>query len=127
MTPMQISTRYFIPPALLVVLCLAFAAAGQAALNVHEETHELKAEQIMHWPLRAGDSLIFRPCGECAIKTLKVTDQTRFATGFGTAPIPLGELLRQKSLLRKGTEHVIAVFYLPKEQQITRLILQTEF
>jgi len=126
MAPKQIFTRYSIPSVLLV-LCLAIAATGQAALNVYEETHELKAKQIMHWPLRAGDSLIFRPCSECSIKTLKVTDQTQFATGFGTAAISLDELLRKKSLLRKGTDHVIAVFYLPKEHQITRLILQTEF
>jgi len=126
MTHKKIFSRDYLPPVLLF-LSLAFSITGQAALEIREEAHELKAEQIMHWPLRAGDSLIFRPCAECAIKTLKVTDQTRFATGFGTAPIPLAELLRQKSLLRKDTEHVIAVFYLPEERQITRLILQTEF
>ena len=126
MTHKKKFSRDYLPPVLLI-LSLAFTVTGQAALEVREEAHELKAEQIMHWPLRAGDSLTFRPCGECAIESLKVTEQTRFATGFGSAVISLADLLRQKSLLRSGTEHVIAVFYLPEEQRITRLILQTEF
>jgi hypothetical protein len=123
---MRISKRCSILPVLLV-LSLAFITTGQAALEVYEEAHELKSEQITHWPLRAGDNLIFRPCVNCAVKTLKVTDQTRYSSGFDSASISLSEVLRQKSLLRKDTEHVVVVFFLPEELQVTRLILQTEF
>ena len=110
-----------------LALTLAFSASVQAALEVREEARELKTEQILRWPLRAGDSLVVRTCQGCDIETLQVTSETRYSNGFDTSPISLAELLRQKSLLREGTAHLIVVFFLPDNHQVTRMILQTNF
>jgi len=112
---------------LTLALSLAFSASVQAALEVREEARELKTEQILRWPLRAGDSLVVRRCQGCDIETLQVTSETRYSNGFDTSPISLAELLRQKSLLREGTAHLIVVFFLPDNHQVTRMILQTNF
>lgn len=112
---------------LALVLSLISAIPAQATLQVSEDAFELNAAQIVRWPLRAGDSLVIRPCSECGIESLRVTEQTRYATGFGASTISLNHLLRQKLRLRDGTPHVIVVFFNPDERRITRLILQTEF
>ena len=111
----------------LLVLSLPFAASLQAALEVYEQAYELRTKQILRWPLRAGDSLVVRQCPDCDVRTLNVTDRTRYSNGFGATSITLDEMLRQKSLMRDGTEHLVVIFFLPDDLQVTRIILQTDF
>lgn len=112
-------------PALLV-MSVAFGATAHAALEVIEEAYELNAEQILRWPLRAGDSLVVRPCAGCGTETLKVTEQTRYATGFDAPSISLSDLLRKKSLSHDSADHLIVVFYRPDDLHVTRIVLQTD-
>jgi hypothetical protein len=113
---------------LMFTLLLVFSTAVQAALQASEQAHEIKAEQILRWPLRAGDSLIVKPCTDCDIQTLRVTEHTRYAIGFGrnAKATTLNELLRQKSLLHDEENHLIVIFFQPDDRQVSRVVLQTE-
>ena len=117
------------PTALLTItLLLVFSASVQATLQAREQAHEIKAEQILRWPLRAGDSLVVKPCTDCDIQTLQVTDHTKYSIGLGrdAKVITLNELLRLKSLLRDEENHLIVIFFQPDDRQVSRVVLQTE-
>ena len=113
---------------LTFTLCLLFSALTQAALEVSENAYELTTEQILRWPLRAGDNIVIQPCAGCAIQTLQVTEQTRYAIGFGpdATSIKLNELLRQKSLLRDNANNLIILFFHPDDRRVSRIVLNTE-
>jgi len=111
----------------LLVLSLTFSASAQAALEVLEDAYELRTEQILRWPLRAGDSLVVRPCHGCDITSLRVTDETRYSAGFDAPSISLRDLLHKKSLLQNNAEHLVIVFFRPDDLQVTRIIWQTNF
>ncbi len=123
------ATQIYRPTALLILaLLLMFSTSAQATLQAHEQAYEIKAAQIVRWPLRAGDSLVVKPCTDCDIQTLRVTDHTKYAIGFGrdAETITLNELLRQKSLLRDENNHLIVIFFQPDDRQVSRVVLQTE-
>ncbi len=111
--------------AALFAVSLIFNATSEAALEVAEKTYELTTEQILRWPLRAGDSFVIKPCSGCDVTTLQVTDETRYASGFGTPDIPLRELLKKKSQLRNSADGLVIIFFQPSSLQVTRMILQT--
>ncbi len=112
--------------AALFAVSLVFNTTSEAALEVVEKTYELTTEKILRWPLRAGDSFVIKPCSGCDVATLQVTDETRYATGFGTPAIPLRELLKKKSQLRNSAEGLVIIFFQPSNLQVTRMILQTK-
>jgi hypothetical protein len=117
------------PTALLILtLLLVLSTSVQATLQAREQAQEISAEQILRWPLRAGDSLVVKPCADCDIQTLQVTEHTKYAIGFGrdAKAITLNELLRQKSLLRDEDNHLIVIFFQPDNRQVSRVVLQTE-
>jgi len=123
------ATLIYRPTALLTItLLLVFSTSAQATLQAYEQAHEIKAEQILRWPLRAGDSLVIKPCANCDIQTLQVTDHTKYAIGLGrdAKTITLNELLRLKSVLRDEKNHLIVIFFQPDDRQVSRVVLQTE-
>lgn len=115
--------------AILALALLAVAAWGmtaQAALEVVEEAWELSADQVLRWPLRAGDRLVIQPCETCDTSALQVTEDTRYSTGFRAPDMSLQDLLREKSRQGGRSDYLVILFYTPDEQQVTRIILQTE-
>ncbi|MAF83776.1 MAG: hypothetical protein QGG54_17190 [Gammaproteobacteria bacterium] len=110
----------------LFFILSVFSVSAHAALEVIEEAYELNSTQILHWPLRAGDSFVIQPCVDCGARTLRVSDETRYATGFNTALISLSDLLRVKSQSLNTENHLIIVFFQPNDLLVTRIILQTD-
>jgi len=121
-----LSKRTSIALTLLTVL-LIYGAATQAALEILEDAYELNTGQILRWPLREGDSLVIKPCDDCSTKVLHTTEKTRYSTGFDAPFISLRELLKEKSRTSDKANDLIIVFFRPDDQQVTRIILQTEF
>ena len=116
--------------ALLLIACagaLYYPGTSTATMQAREQAHELKLAQILRWPLRAGDSLVYRRCEACATETLRLTSASKFATAFDGSSVSLADLLRIKTGVRRNQVHVVTVFYLPESREVTRLILQTEF
>jgi hypothetical protein len=109
----------------MLFMHMVFSTSAHAALEVFEEAYELNSTQIIRWPLRAGDSLIIRPCIGCSTRALRVSAETRYATGFNTAPVSLRDLLRVKSKLHDTENYLIAVFFLPDKLLVTHIVLQT--
>jgi len=67
---------------LLTALSVSLAVANSAWASLEiEKAYEVRAEQILRWPLGEGDSLVVRPCHGCEVQTLRVTGQTEYATG----------------------------------------------
>ena len=112
-----------------LTVSLAVSTPAWAALETKEEAYEVRIDQIQRWPLRAGDSLVVRPCRGCDLQTLRVTAETRYATGLdeNSETMTLSETLRKKSRIRNDANHLILVFYRPDDHQVTRLILRTDF
>ncbi len=108
---------------------LAFAGFSWAALEIKEKAYEVRAEQIIRWPLREGDSLVVQPCRGCEIQTLRVTGETEYATGpyRNRQSTNLSEILSLKSKIRSDTAHIILVFYNPDNLKVTSLILEADF
>jgi len=120
------TTNRFTISLTLIALSLLLGAPVQAALEIREQAFELSAEQILRWPLRAGDSLVVRPCDGCDIETLQVTEETRYSIGFDGESILLRDLLRQESLLPNNGNYLVIVFFQPNNGPVTRIILQTD-
>ncbi len=110
----------------LALVAVALPRNAQGALEVREEAFELEAGQILRWPLRAGDSLVVRPCDDCDVTTLQVTEETRYSLGFNGEPLTLRDLLRMESLNSSHDNSLIIVFFRPNNGPVTRIILQTE-
>lgn len=110
----------------LLTLSLTMSMPAQAALESRETALELNAQQILRWPLREGDSLIVRPCDNCAIQTLQVTAETRYSIGFGAEPVLLRELLQYESLIPDNENYLVIVFSRSDNGRVTRIILQTD-
>ena len=115
-----------LPLPCLLALLVTSVGPLHAALVIKEQAHELDMSQVLRWPLRAGDSLVFRQCGDCPTETLKLTADSVIATGLDGSVTTLKELLRARAKMRRNEPHVIAVFYFPDSREISRLILQTD-
>ncbi len=115
---------------LLTALSVSLAVANSAWASLEiEKAYEVRAEQILRWPLGDGDSLVVRPCRGCEVQTLRVTRQTDYATGpyRNREDSDLPEILSLKSKLHSDTKHLILVIYDPENHQVNDLILVTDF
>lgn len=102
---------------------LTWVSSAGAALQVVEQSYELRANAIERWPLGDDDSIVLRPCGDCESVVLRVNAQTNYGRNFSGSFLTRTEFMRSKGSVANLRNAYIFVFFRPDDKTVTRIIL----